>query len=438
MFRSVKSRKSNRTRLGVESLNSRIVPAVVLQHLDLDGDAQTDDIRIIGDFRASKVYLTDNSQNQIQVQIDANGDGDYADAILGDLNTAFSYSNNSFVVDARLGAGKDSLTYAGTSNWSGGERTISADLGSGNDEFTYIQNNDVFAHSHISLDVTGGYGNDTIAITHHEVRNSQVSLKVDAGFGSDVYNLKFDRIDDGSAVDIHTELGNGLNVHNADFEEIGFGDKAAVDMYVMGGVHKDTIKLNMHDDVGNGVTASRFSAVYDLFAGNDDFTALYDVGGNQFRVDDHSQASIVVRGGAGNDNILAGQNGLVGMIRIDPDALLSIDLDGGLGNDHIISSFALNDAFKNEGVIRIRMDGGFGIDTMSCFLANEASTNGVYDVAVRGGAGNDVMSFNLFNNGGAPTFGPAGGIILDGGLGVDKLTNGNPAVTKNVGVETVI
>ena len=66
--------------------------------------------------------------------------------------------------------------------------------------------------------------------------------------------------------------------------------------------------MRFHDDVGNGLIASR-SAVVDLLGGNDSFR-LCTMGGNVFRVDDHSQASLVVRGGAGNDTISAGQNAL--------------------------------------------------------------------------------------------------------------------------------
>lgn len=438
MFLSIKTRKKSRTKLAVESLGCRIVPAVLLSKIDLDGDAQTDDVRIIGDGQHTKIAIADDGVSQIHMQIDANGDGDYADAARGDLDTFFNYSGKSFVVDAQLRGGNDSFVYVSTGAMSGSARNISVDLGAGYDTFNWTQNNSVTANSRIALDVTGGGGNDTISITHNEVRNSQMSVKVDAGLGNDTYNLAFDRIDDSASVDVHTELGAGLNIHNADIHEVGFGNKATFDMTVIGGNQKDTIELRMHDDIGDGTIASRFSAVVDLLGGHDSFKALYDVGGNVFRVDDHSQASLVVRGGFGNDSISAGQNGAIGTIRLDPDALLSIDLDGGAGNDTVVVDFGSANAFENVGTIFVRMDGGYGNDVLSCLLANEVDTTGSYDVTVRGSAGNDTITFNLINSGGTPTYGPAGGVILDGGTGIDSVINSNPAVTKGVGIETVI
>lgn len=438
MFLSSKNRKRNTSKLSVESLNCRIVPAVVLTKLDLDGDAVSDDIRIIGDFQNTKIVITDDGAGLANFQIDANGDGDFADVALGDLNTSFAFNDDTFVLEAQLRGGNDSISYFTTANNSDSTRTLTIDLGAGNDTFLWTHDKDVFNGSSISLDITAGAGNDLINVTNGQIRASQESVKVDAGSGNDKYDLKFDRIDDHSTIDIHTDLGNGLNIQNAEFQEIGFGDQAVVDMVVVGGANKDTIQLGMHDDIGNGVTASHFSAVFDLLAGNDDFKALYDVGGDVFRVDDHSQSSLVVRGGAGNDSLLAGQNGLTGTMKIDPDALFAVDLDGGSGNDSVITSFGTLNAWELIGGIRVRMDGGYGNDTLTCLLSHNFSSTGIYDVVVRGGAGNDIMSFNLFNGGGTPTFGPAGGVVLDGGIGIDSLINGNPAVTKSVGIETVV
>lgn len=438
MFLSSTKRKKNRTRLSVETFNDRIVPAVVFTQLDLDGDGATDDIRIVGDGQNSKITITDNGANQVQIQIDANGDGDYNDAGKGDLSNTFNFSADSMVLEAQLKGGKDSFDYIVANNTSASARTVVVDLGSGNDSFNWNTSaNDVLNLSRISIDVTAGSGADTINVSFDEVRKSQISVKVDAGAGNDKYDVKFDRIDDGASVDMHTELGAGLNIHNADINEVGFGDKGTLDMVIVGGNQKDTVELRMHDDIGDGTKASRFSAVIDLLGGNDIFKALFDATGNVFRVDDHSQASFVVRGGAGHDTILAGQNG-TGTIRIDPDALLSINLDGGVGHDNVVADFGSANLWELIGMLQIRMDGGIGNDTMTCLLANNSNSTGTYDVAVRGGAGNDTMTFNLVNTNGTPTYGPANGAVLDGGTGTDSLTNSNPAVGKLAAFETVI
>ena len=64
-------------------------------------------------------------------------------------------------------------------------------------------------------------------------------------------------------------------------------------------------------------------------------------------------------------------------------------------------------------------------------------STGDYDVGVLGGQGNDKVNFQLTDIG-IPTFGPTGRVVLDGGLGVDVLTNGNTGVSKANGFELVI
>jgi hypothetical protein len=179
------------------------------------------------------------------------------------------------------------------------------------------------------------------------------------------------------------------------------------------------------------------SVSVDLLGGDDVFQGVLDAGGNfGFRVDDHSQASIAVRGGAGNDNLSVGRDGIF-PIHIDPDALMDIRLDGGTGNDAVGVIFAGSDAWFIEGALRVRLDGGLGNDFLNCLLSNNAQTTGIYDVAVRGGDGTDSVVFALNNNGGAPSFGPALGVVLDGGTGADTLTNGTPQVTVKTAFETI-
>ena len=80
------------------------------------------------------------------------------------------------------------------------------------------------------------------------------------------------------------------------------------------------LALNLHDDVGDGFTASAMNFKADLGAGNDVFAANVDYGGQVFRVDDHSVASIAVKGGAGNDSLSVKGVPGAGTIRLDADA----------------------------------------------------------------------------------------------------------------------
>ena len=438
MSASLSRRPARRPRLELFSFDPRIVPALLITRPDVDGDGSADDIRIVGDLQNTKITIQDNGANTVTMSIDANGDGDLTDP--GDSNSvAYNFQGDSVALDINLGAGNDMIEYTTTANYSASARTFWVNLGSGNDKFNFgTGTNDTLNASRISFDVTGGLGNDTVGIQFDEVRKGIVAATTDLGAGADKYTQAFERIDDGAAITLRTELGAGVNTYTADFQEVGFGDRAAVDMTVVGGAQVDTVQVNMHDDVGNGVKSSHFSAVVDLLGGNDVFKSLFDRSGNVFRVDDHSQCSFAVRGGAGNDTLSAAQTGAAGTIRIDPDALFSIDLDGGLGNDTMVTDFGAGDTFELLGSVRVRMDGGLGTDALNCLLANDVDTTGEYDVAIRGGAGNDTMAFNLVNNGGAPILGPTGKALLDGGLGTDTLTNSAKPLSVGIGFELVI
>jgi hypothetical protein len=427
-------RRSYRTRLGLCPLDNRVVPAVVLTSLDLDGDGTADDVRIVGDGQNSKIALLDNGAGAVLIAIDANGDGDSADA--GDTQGAVhQFSNNSFVLQVDLGGGNDSVDYHMSTDASGMARTLGINLGAGNDTFNFTTDGHaILANSRLSIDVAGGAGNDQVTTTFGVVDASAVAANADLGAGNDVQTLKFGGIDQHAAVTLNSNLGAGKNVLTADFDGVGKFDQAAVDLNVLGGSQVDLVFVNMHDDVGSGQTSSRFNANVDLGAGNDVFAATFDADKLQFIVDDHSQCAFDVHGGAGIDALIADESG-TGAIRIDPDGLLSLSLDGGAGNDVVIAQFDTTGPLDMKGAIRIRIDGGLGNDTLACTLANNATTTGAYDVAIHGGAGNDTTSFNLTNGGGTPTFGPAGVVVLDGGTGTDTLTDLNKGVSYVTGFE---
>jgi|GEM_PF-3280667 len=421
-----------------ERLESRIAPAVILSVLDLDGDGAADDVRITGDAGKNIVHIEDNGANTLTISIDADGNGD----TLGKRDLAptnFVFSGDSVSLEVKLGAGNDVLDYKTTGNLSASARVITADLGPGTNTFSFSTgNNDVFNASRLSLDVTGGAVADAITVDFDEVRKSELAVSVAAGRGNDTVAFDADRIDDGSSVDVGVDLGLGINTLTMDFQEVGFGDHATVNADVLGGAQKDTVTLNLHDDVGNGVIASALNFKADLGAGNDVFMGNLDYAGNVFRVDDHSVASILVKGGAGNDTLSVKGVGASGTIRLDPDAHLAIDLQGGLGNDILAADLSKTDGLEVIGTLRVRLDGGLGNDILATMIANNASSTGNYDIAVLGGAGNDQVNFQAFNNGGTPTYGPTGKVVVDGGLGTDVLTSASKSLIKSTAFEQVI
>ena len=432
MARSRGSR-SARPKLGVEVLQARVVPAAVAAQFDLDADGTSDDLVIVGDAGKNFVTIQDNGTNTLTVSVDANGDGDLSDA--GDLNGVnYTYSGRVAIL-AKLGAAKDSFSYELTSPITNRTKDITVSLGAGNDQATFVTGN-ILGGSQIDAEVGGGIGHDTVNFTTGEVRDSVVGLRTDFGAGNDKGSATFARIDDGSSVDVDANLGDGANTFTLDLKSVGFGDHADVSANIAGGLDADTVYANLHDDVGDGTKRSTLAINAELGAGNDKFTANLDYGGQTFRVDDHSVAAIHALGGAGDDTLAVNGIGTAGTIRIDPFGLLDIALKGGAGNDKFGINLDKTDSLELIGGIKVRIDGGAGNDTMSVLLANNSTTTGNYDVVVTGGAGNDNVGFSLDNNGGTPTFSPK--IILDGGLGLDTLTDGNKPITAETFFETVV
>jgi hypothetical protein len=434
---STTARKFSR-RPALEGLEDRSLPAVLLQVLDLDADGAADDVRIRGDAGRNVVQIQDNGANALTISIDANGDGDTTDP--GDLApTAFNFNGDSVALDVSLRGGNDVLNYTATGNYSASTRLLTADLGTGKNAFSFSTGaSDVLNASRISLAVVGGTSRDAVSVDFDEVRKSDVTVGLSLGAGNDAASADFERIDDGASVDVDVDLGGGTNALTLDFQEVGFGDQGTVDVDVTGGARKDTVTLNLHDDVGNGVSASLLSFEADLGAGNDTFRGNLDLGSNVFRVDDHSVASIGVKGGAGNDSLSVEAVGVNGTIKIDADAQLAIDLQGGAGNDSLGMDLILTDSLELIGEVRLRLDGGAGNDIILALLSNNPNTTGNHDVVILGGQGNDKVTFQVFNNGGAPTFGPTGKAVLDGGLGVDVLSNNSKPQSKATGFELVI
>jgi hypothetical protein len=430
-------RTPRRTRPGVHELSARTVPAVVLTKLDLDGDGAADDVRIVGDAGNNAVTLTDNGSTSVTIKIDANGDGVITDKG-GDLEDVFAFTSDSWVLDVRLGGGNDRLNYDVAGVMGASARTILADLGSGADHFGFLTQAAVTGSSRLAFDVTAGSGADSGEIGFLDtIVGSSVSVRTDWGTGGDQVFMVFGgAIDAGAAVDVHTDLGGGANSLGVGFDRVGGTDAATADLVVLGGAKSDDVRVSFEDDVGNGVKASRLNVVADLGAGSDDFEAAFRA--NAFWVDNNSQVSVAARGGAGTDTLRAHTMG-DGFCRIDAGGLLAVHLDGGVGVDDVAVDFSVPDSWYLElgATMQLRLVGGLGADTLAVNLSNTAGTDGAYDVAVRGGAGDDTATFTFLNPG-SPTFGPANGVVLDGGTGIDVAEDGNPFVTLRTGFETVI
>ena len=371
------------------------------------------------------------------VKIDANGDGDVTDG--ADTNQTFPITGDTFVVEAKLGDGDDSFTYFVFGNYDADARSVAVDLGAGNDSFKYDMTSlAVNNHSRISLDVIGGAGRDTGDVIFTGVSDSAVSVRTDWGGGRDTYNLAFGLMDNGAAVDVATDLGGGLNTHDAAFGGVGKADRATLDVAITGGAKTDTVTVHLNDDVGGNQNVSHANIVADLRDGDDFFTANFKAG--EFLVDNMSQVSVSARGGNGNDTLISQIEGTsANSVRVDEQAILAINLDGGAGNDTISHAALAPNAWeiKAGGIMRVRLDGGMGLDNLTCLLRNTATS--VPRMTSRSAAERGRHDgVRLANPGRTLSFGPANGVILDGGAGLDVLTDNTPGFALKAGIELVL
>lgn len=430
-------RTAIRTRLGLECLQARVVPAVVVAKFDADGDG-ADDIRIVGDAARNVVVVNDDGAGSLTLSVDANGDGDFTDA--KDINgKVYAYTGNSVGIVAALGAGNDVFVHNLQNNVTGGSRSLAVNLGGGINRFSLNAADKNFTGgSLLDVDVTGGTARDVATVAVGQVSASLVSVRFDLGAGNDLGTVAFGNIDQAAAVDVAADLGEGANAATVDLSGVGKFDRANVTVSVATGAGADNVALNLHDDVGGGALASALLVNVNLGGGNDAFVAGLDYEGNNFRVDNNSVAAITANGGAGHDKLFVQGVGANGAVRIDQGGLLDINLRGGAGNDAVRVNLGKPGALFLEGTVRAVIDGGAGNDGVVAVFANTNTATGRYDVTVLGGTGNDTVVFALGNSGGAPTFGPLGKILLNGGTGADKLSNGNPAVSLATYFETLL
>jgi hypothetical protein len=430
-------RTATRARLGLECLQARVVPAVVVAKFDSDGDG-ADDIRIIGDAARNVVVVNDDGAGSLTLSIDANGDGDFADA--KDTNgKVYAYAGNSVAITAALGAGNDLFVYNLQNNVAAGSRWLAVGLGEGTNRFALNAAGKNFAGgSLLDVDVTGGTARDVATAAVGQVSASLASVRFGLGAGNDTATVAFGNIDQAASVDVAADLGEGFNAATVDLLGVGKFDRANATVSVATGAGADNVALNLHDDVGNGTLASALLVNVDLGGGNDVFVAGLDYEGSNFRVDNNSVAAIGARGGSGNDQLVVRGVGTTNAIRIDQGGLLDINLRGGAGNDGVRVNLGKPDALFLEGTLRAVVDGGAGNDNVLALFANTGTSTGKYDASVLGGTGNDTATFALTNNGGTPAYGPVGKVVLNGGSGADTLTNGNPAVSLAVDFETLL
>src|SRR5262249_36532168 len=110
---------------------------------------------------------------------------------------------------------------------------------------------------------------------------------------------------------------------------------------------------------------------------------------------------------------------------IDEFATLDVNVVGGSGTDVIDFSFAAG----LDGLLKVRLDGGAGNDTVKAVIEIDDFSIGTLDAKLFGGKGNDTLTLKVFNDAGNNVH--ILNALADGGAGTDSFFTFGPVTAIN-------
>jgi hypothetical protein len=427
------------SRSSIESLEQRICPSVTVAQIDLDSDGSADDLRIVGGNEGTKIKITDEGvgQGSMLLDLDINGDGDFAD--VGDLQgSLLEVVDDTSVIELQLGGGNDEVSYALSGALTTSQRRLSVDLGKGNDEFSLLAFQQfVAAGSQVEINLLAGAGNDQAEFVVPAALDSSLLIEANMGAGNDNVLLSAPsqfpaRVDLHATFEMNIELGSGRNtVRGLLSMNVGGITQGDASINIVGGSGIDDVDLVTSTIVGNGLR-STFNLNAELGSGNDFFNNFI----SHLDVHGASEHSVRASGGSGND-VLNIQSGFSEPAQVH--GVAKIDFIGGAGNDQLRCDFDDAGQLLLLGQLRVKMDGQDGTDQVDAHLAVTAASTGNYSLVALGGGGKDKLVLGLQTNGAALTYGLDGTLVIDGGLAIDQLQTTVPeAILEVYLVETFL
>jgi hypothetical protein len=421
-------------------------------------------LRVIEDGRNDAVTITDDSTAQTTTVV---ADGQ-----------AHTFDHQFALFDLELVGRKDALAFDLAGAYTGRQADVQVNLGTGENHFTFNPGlTAITANSDVNLNVVGHNGNDFVDLNFGDILESRVNVAAShlgGSKGGTSSTAPRDTITFGtlragirnSSVDVNVGLGTGTN-------NLAFNYGSDLGHLAGAGVAADfgpsTFNVNItgsnrRQDVANVTlfangevnTGSTLNFTTQFIAGNNSFNGVIDAA--NFQIDDdggefingpdgttapHSggAAHFNLRGGSGNDNIsLASINQ---DHTIELSGLLDVNVAAGAGKDNInvdlggAGGFSDDDPFEllaTNRAFRLRVDGGSGPDTITVNVSNADTATFAYDIAIQGGSRRNDITFTGNNQGGSPTFGPAGSVFIDGGFGAHNQVDvfGNfPVIVEN-------
>ncbi len=310
-----------------------------------------------------------------------------------------------------LNGGQDTINFNVVGTWVGIHKAIEVQDGIGVAKVTIGGTGSMTAKSSLIVEVAALQGADNVAFAPPTMNDSLIEGRVILGPGNDSLIVKLaNPITNGSIVKVDADLGGDTNSFK--FTQTALVD-ATVDIGVLGGLGADNGTYTLAGPVG---AHGRLTFRADLGGGDDDLDGQVSM--PLFSVAAGGEVHLDVMGGAGNDTLTLSRKGTTGDSGTIDAGLLDVRLDGGTGDD-LLAVDVGGGGFVTNGTIRIREDGGAGNDMLSGVVdVQAASVTPTLDILLYGGAGQDQVTATVNNHGpnGAARYGPAGAVLLDGGL----------------------
>jgi hypothetical protein len=380
---------------------------------DFDGNG-VQDLKVVGPGGTKQRVVIDVGDASTTVSLDCNGDGDFVDASLGDLN-AQVFAGSFYSYNVQLGGG-DIITI-NIPSMTSVAKALQVTLGPGTNTVTINgAGATLSANSRMTIDVAGYTQIDTLNVTLPGLDNSALAFRTDLSLGNDIANFTLGGdITNGSVMDVDVLLNLGANVFTFSQPAAQTISASTLDLTVEGSVNIDNVTTSFAGTLSNN---ARLLVYTDLGVGNDLYKGNFDL--TTFHILSSSEARFDVLGGDGNDTIAFTRNGTSGGASAQNAGLLDLHVDGGNSDDTITVDLAGGGFQMNGGTLGLRIEGGPGNDKINVGLEAEAgSTNPIFDIAIAGLGQNDAITFALTNNSASNTaanYGPAGSVLIDGGL----------------------
>jgi hypothetical protein len=444
-------RPAPRFRPGLEILEARAVPTVSVQQFTDPSGAMG--LRVIERGANDGVVITDNSTAGTTTVV-TTGDG-----------VIHSFAKQFAVFDLELLGQNDSLTFLLNGAYTGRHANLEVKLGTGENHFIFNPDQTpITSHSDVGLNLQGHNGNDFVNLSFGNILESRVNVAASnlggsqGGAGSSAVRdmITFGSLRAGirnSSVDVNIGLGQGVTNLRFNYgSDLGHlappagtpasaGDfgPSTFNVAITGSPRPQDaahVTLFANGEVNTG-SALNFDTMF--IAGNNSFQAVVDAA--NFQIDDDGGEFILGpggttpphSGGAAHFNVHAGSgNDTISFQSINQDhtielsGLFDINIQGGSGKDKINVDFGGTGGFTDDDpfekvatnrAFRVRINGGTGPDTITMDVANAPTATFAYDIAIVGGSAHNDITFTGNNQGGTPSFGPGGEVLIDGGLG---------------------